>query len=98
MAPSPYPPCVRVTVRVDRRGLAPSVNVYFSPTDDTATDDVNAWKFTTNPDNTHVLSDAVKTAGTRILAMIRTRSDGTSYGEINCHGTIIAIMTPDRNR
>jgi hypothetical protein len=92
------PPCVRVTVRVSRRGLLPSVNVYFSPADETATDDVNAWKYTHQDDNASVLSDAVRTAGTAILALIDKRSDGASYGEINCNGTVIAIMIPNRNR
>jgi hypothetical protein len=92
------PPCVRVTIRVNRRGLVPSVNVYFTPADETATDNVNAWKYTHRPDNTSVLSDAVRTAGTAILAMIDKRSDGAPYGEINCNGAIIAIIIFNRNR
>jgi hypothetical protein len=35
------PPYVRVTVRVDRRGLVPSINAYFAPATPDVTDDVN---------------------------------------------------------
>lgn len=91
------PPCVRINVHGYRRGSTPSVNVYFSLKAGATADDINDWKFTTNPDNALVLSDAVKIIGTRILAMIKTRSEKTSYGEINCYGTTIAIMIPRRN-
>jgi hypothetical protein len=91
------PPCVKITVRVDRRGLMPSVNVYFGPDDDTATDDLNAWKYTT-VDTDQIVSDAARTAATRILAMIHKRCGGNCCGTINGHGTIVAILTPDRTK
>ena len=91
------PPCVKITVRIDRRGVIPSVSVYLSPADDTATDDLNAWKYTTTGTD-QIVSDAARTAGTRILAIVHDRCGGNCCGTINGYGTIIAILTPDQTK
>lgn len=95
------PDSVAIAVRTDRRGLAPTISVDFRPAgraDDDGTDYldacVDAWKYTALQDGTRALSDDVKTAGSTIIQMIKKRSDGSCYGEINCNGTIIAVLIP----
>lgn len=97
------PDSVTVAVRTDRRGLAPAISVHFRPAGrvDNDTDYlaacVDAWKYTVLQDGTSALSDDVRAAGTAIIQMIKKRSDGSCYGEINCNGTIIAVLIPRRN-
>lgn len=98
------PDSVAIAVRTDRRGLAPAISVNFRPAgrvDDDGTgypaDCVDAWKYTVLQDGTSALSDEVKAAGTAIIQMIKKRSGGSCYGEINCNGTIIAVLIPRRN-
>lgn len=86
------PPFVKVTVRVDRRGMAPSVNAYFTPVGDVQ-DEVAAWKYTTRGDGTRVLSPAIEAAGAAIIDMIKVHSHGSCYASVvNRYGTAIAII------
>lgn len=90
------PGCVAVNIRTTTRETIHSVNAYLSPARDHTRDAVNAWKYTTSPDGTKALSAAIIALGIAIVKMIKHRSNGSCYGEVNCTGTIVAILIPTR--